>query len=272
MADTTTSPHTPRAIQGTWTPLPRSLYFLVTHFRILFLSLVLFFITWAVTWLFYQVSMHFVNQYIGSHFAQLPAADTAWGWIKHQVWLLSKWIFIIVSNIISFYFAFLFSYCLTTPGYCFLSSSVEKIHSGKSYEEDSFSLHGLAIDLTEGLKIGLLGMGVTVVALLLNFLPAIGQLAVFLLYSYYSCLMFIDYPASKRRWSLGKKIFWLKKYPLISLRLGFLPALISLIPLVNVFLMALIFPVLTVHSTLNFATLEGHYSHNQGHFPQRHST
>ncbi len=260
MTDTTKSRQISHAIEATWTPLSRSLYFLVTHFRILVLSLILFFITLAVTWLFYQVAIHFVHQYIGSHFTQLPAADTAWGWVKHQVWLLSRWIFIIVTNIISFYFAFLFSYCLTTPGYCFLSSSVEKIHSGKSDEEDGFSFHGFAVDLKEGLKIGLLGIGVTIVALLLNFLPAIGQLAVFILYSYYSCLMFIDYPASRRRWTLGKKIFWLKKYPLISLRLGFLPALISLIPLVNVFFMALIFPVLTVHSTLNFSNLESHSS------------
>jgi CysZ protein len=244
---------------SSWIPLTRSIGFLFSNFRIFVLSLILFIITLALTWLFYQVSTHFVDQFIGNHLAHLPGADSFWGWIKHYSLLILRWIFIVVTNIISFYIAFLFAYCLTSPGYTVLSSAVEKIHLGQKYKmNEEFSFHGLLVDLVEGCKIGIFGFGVTIAALFINFIPILGQLLVFLLYSFYSCLMFIDYPSSRRKWSLGNKLLWLKKNPIISLRLGFLPALISLIPVLNIFFMALFFPILTVHATLNFSTIEDH--------------
>jgi CysZ protein len=69
-------------------------------------------------------------------------------------------------------------------------------------------------------------------------------------------LMFIDYSASRRRWRLGQKISWMKQNWWPALRLGLLPALVSLIPFVNIFFMALLFPLLTVHTTLNFVRFE----------------
>jgi CysZ protein len=68
--------------------------------------------------------------------------------------------------------------------------------------------------------------------------------------------MFIDYPASRRRWSLGRKIQWIRENGSFSLRLGLIPALASMIPLLNLILMALIFPLFTVHATLNFYIIE----------------
>jgi CysZ protein len=238
-----------------WVPFSKSTYFLFSNIRILGLSLLLFIITLGITWMFYEVSTYYVDQFIGSHFMKSPDTGSILGWIKHQSWTLFKWIFIIISRIISFYIAFLIAYCLTSPGYAFLSNSVEKIQSGIGRGE-GVSLHGLTVDLLEGFKIGLFGIGVTCFALAVNFIPVIGQILVFLLYSYYSCLMFIDYPASSRRWSLGKKIKWLWEHSFSAFRLGFLPAVISMIPILNIFLMAFLFPLLTVHSTLNFSVLE----------------
>ena len=238
-----------------WIPLSRSTRFLVSSLRLLGLSLLLFIITLGITWVFYEISTHLVDRFVGSHFMQGPDPGTVWGWIKYQGWSFFKWIFMIISRIISFYIAFLVAYCLTTPGYCLLSASVEKIHSGREIA-DSFSLQGLILDLREGAKIGLFGIGVTCLALVVNFIPGVGQVLVFLLYSFYSCLMFIDYPASRRRWSLGKKIAWLRGNSFRAFRLGFIPALISMIPVLNVFLMALFFPLLTVHATLNFSSLD----------------
>jgi CysZ protein len=68
--------------------------------------------------------------------------------------------------------------------------------------------------------------------------------------------MFIDYPASRRRWSLGRKILWLRTHNTRALRIGVLPALISIIPVVNIFAIALLFPLLTIHATLNFSAIE----------------
>ena len=238
-----------------WIPLSKSTRFLVSHMRLLFLSLLLFFITLGITWVFYQISTHFVDQFVGNHFMKSPDASTIWGWIKYQGWTVFKWVFIMVSKIISFYIAFLISYCCTTPGYCFLSASVENMQSGLENEE-KFSLQGFTVDLIEGCKIGIFGLIVTCIALAINFIPGIGQVLVFLVYSFYSCLMFIDFPASRRRWPLGKKLKWLKDNPFSAFRLGYLPAVISIIPVLNVFLMAVLFPLLTVHATLNFTSLE----------------
>ena len=93
-------------------------------------------------------------------------------------------------------------------------------------------------------------------ALFLNFIPGIGQASVFLLYTYYSALMFIDFPASRRRWSLGRKIHWLQNHSSSAFRIGILPAFVSMIPIVNIFAMALLFPLLTIHATLNFSTIQ----------------
>jgi len=73
-----------------------------------------------------------------------------------------------------------------------------------------------------------------------------------LIYILYSALMFIDYPASRQHWSLGEKLGWIRRRWTRALRLGWLPALVSMIPLVNIFFMALLFPLFTVHATINF--------------------
>ena len=105
---------------------------------------------------------------------------------------------------------------------------------------------------------------VTVAALMANFIPGVGQIVVFLLYTYYSALMFVDYPSSRRRWSLRKKIRWLRTHYRLSFRLGVFPALVSMIPVLNIFFIAMIFPLMTVHSTLNFAAIEENKKNQPG--------
>jgi CysZ protein len=41
-----------------------------------------------------------------------------------------------------------------------------------------------------------------------------------------------------------------------ALRIGIFPAIASIIPVLNIFLMALLFPLMTVHTTLNFLAIE----------------
>jgi CysZ protein len=177
--------------------------------------------------------------------------------MKHLGWQVMKWTFFIISRIVAFYLAFILAYTLSAPGYVFLSSAVEKKQRGDAFEEDAtFTVKGVVTDILEGLKIGVLGVVVTLVALILGVIPIFGQLIVLLLYTYYSTLMFVDYPTSRRRWSLGRKIGWMRRHGTRAFRLGILPALVSMIPIFNIFLMALLFPLLTVHVTLNFSALE----------------
>ncbi len=240
-----------------WIPLSSSLAFMIRHGRLLGWSLILFVITFSLTWAGYLFTVDFIQDLTGNFFINAPDTDTVWGWIKHKGWVISSWLFTIVSRIVAFYLAFLLAYSISTPGYVFLSTAAEKLHAGEYFDPDaSLTLAGFLRDIFEGIKIAAFGIIVTIVALFINFIPGIGQVAIFLLYTYYSALMFIDYPASRRRWSLGEKIRWLRINSSPAFRIGILPAFVSMIPIVNIFAMALFFPILTIHATLNFSAIE----------------
>jgi CysZ protein len=240
-------------------PLLSSIGFMLRRKRLLGWSLLLVLLTVAFTWVGYVFSIDLITGLTGDFFAHPPDSSTILGWIKYKGWLAGSWLFSVIARIVSFYLAFLLAYTITTPGYAFLSTAAEKLYAGELFDpDDNFSLGGFFIDIMEGIKIAFFGILVTIVALIVNFIPGIGQVAVFLLYTYYSALMFIDYPASRRRWPLGRKIGWLQNHSGPSLRIGLLPAVVSMIPIVNIFAMALLFPVLTIHATLNFAAIELH--------------
>ena len=240
-----------------WIPLSFSASFILKSRQLLGWSLLLVLVTIVLTWLGFLFTTGLLDGITGSFFSNQPAADSIWGWIKYFGWAAGKWVFLVISRIIAFFLAFLAAYSLSAPFYVFLSTAAEKRFSGEKFEADEgFSVPGVLKDLLEGIKIGFFGIFVTIIALVVSFAPLIGQAAVFLLYVFYSTLMFIDYPASRRRWSLGRKIGWISRHGSLSFRLGLLPAVISMIPILNMFLIALLFPLLTVHSTLNFYKIE----------------
>ena len=69
--------------------------------------------------------------------------------------------------------------------------------------------------------------------------------------------------------SLGRKIGWIRRHGSLSFRLGFLPAAVSMIPILNMFFIALLFPLLTVHATLNFYKIESGSHHAATAYPAR---
>ncbi|MBM9603986.1 EI24 domain-containing protein [Desulfopila inferna] len=238
-------------------PLPSSIAFLFSRKRLVGLSLLLFLVTIFLTWLCYQFSLNLIDGITGGFFVSPPDTATIMGWLHHKGWLILKWVYLLITRIAAFYLAFLVAYTITTPGYVLLSTSAEKLHAGEKFEMDEgLTLRGILLDLWEGLKIAGFGIIVTIAALFTSFIPVFGLIITFLLYTYYSALMFLDYPASRRRWSLGRKIAWIMSHKGHSFRLGLLPAMVSMIPVFNIFFIALLFPVLTVHATLNFTTLE----------------
>lgn len=225
--------------------------------RLLGWSLLLFLATIGLTTAGYTLSVDLVDSLVSGFLADPPSAEGIFGWIKHGGWVLAQWLYLLITRIVSFYLAFLVAYALTSPGYAFLSVAAEKLHTGDQFEPDAgLSLGYILIDIFEACKIALFGVLVTVAALMVNFIPGIGQAIVFLLYTYYSALMFVDYPSSRRRWSLGRKISWIRQHGSTSFKIGVLPALVSMIPVLNIFLMSLIFPVMTIYSTLNFSAIE----------------
>lgn len=247
-----TSPTRP-AGRKSWLGLGFSLRFICRNFNLLGLSLLLMCVTALLTWLGYLLTIHFADGMTARFFQTVPEAAGIVGWLKLKGWWLLKGLFYLVSRIIAFYLAFLVAYSLTSPGYSFLSLSAEKKYLGEAFAGDEGFSWGVVVkDLIEGCKIGIFGLGVTVTAFFLSLIPGLGSGLVVLIYILYSALMFIDYPASRQHWSLGEKLGWIRKQWPRALRLGWLPALVSMIPLVNIFIMALLFPLFTVHATLNF--------------------
>lgn len=246
---------------STWIPLSHSLTLMFSRRRLLGWSVILFAITIVLTMGGYTLTTGYVDSFTAGYFNTPPPTESIWGWVKFSGWLTGKWLLIIISRIFAFYISFLLAYSLTTPGYVLLSTAAERLFLGDNFHPDAnFTIRGILIDLAEGVKIGLYGVLVTFVALFVNFIPVLGQIIVFLLYTYYSALMFIDYPASRRRWSLGRKISWVSGNRKIAFKLGFVPALLSMIPLLNVFLLAVCFPVLTIHATVNFVNSQSNHS------------
>ena len=215
-------------------------------------------VTGSLTWAGYLYAIDLIAHLTGSFFTTPPAVEKYWHWLLLWGWTALKWIFLILTRVVAFYVAFVVAYSLTTPGYVVLSTWAGNRYSSQAREgEAPLSLGGVLIDLWEGIKIGAMGLIVSVVALMANFIPVAGQAAAFCIYAFYSALMFVDYPASRYRWSLGRKLRWLRSHSNQAFRLGLFPAMISMVPLLNVFLMALFFPLFTVHTTLNFLAIEG---------------
>jgi CysZ protein len=225
--------------------------------KLLALSFALFVITALLTWIGYSLSVNTIDQATAGFTSVAPVTDTLWGWVKYSAWVVGTWLLLLVSRLVAFYLSFLLAYSLTAPGYALLSVGAERLTAGERFEADAaFTLAGIFRDILEGLKIALFGLVVTLAAFFVSTLPVLGQLIAVLLYTFYSTLMFIDYPASRRRWSLGQKIMWLRSHMSLALRLGLLPALLSMIPLVNIFVVALLFPLLTIHATINFSATQ----------------
>ncbi|MBE0582446.1 MAG: EI24 domain-containing protein [Desulfofustis sp.] len=245
-------PTTPR-----WIPLWTSFTFLLRSGSLVSWSLALTLATALLTWLGFHLSTDLLDSVTGSFLTAEPARDGWLGWLKYSGWWLASSLFIFISRIIAFFVAFLLAYTLTSPFYSFLSAATEKRFLGSAYQDDEkLSISGILRDLFEGLKIAGFGIVVTIIAVLISLVPFFGQLAVIFLYTCYATLMFIDYPTSRKRWSLGHKLTWLRLHLPASIRLGIFPAVIGMIPVLNVLLMALFFPLLTVHATLNFCRIE----------------
>ena len=240
-----------------WIPLSTSLGFMIKNKRVFSWSFVLIIVTITITWITFILSTNYLDSLSLNFFDTQGSTATIWDTVTHWFTKIGAWFYLIGTRIACFYISFLLAYCLTCPGYFFLSHAAEKIYSGEHFDPDAaFTLQGVLIDFWEGIKIAFLGILITIMTFALNFIPIIGHALLIFIYVFYSALIFVDYPASRRRWSLRQKISWLNHNRFTSVRIGLLPAVISLIPVLNIFGMAIIFPIMTVHSTLNFSAIE----------------
>jgi len=212
------------------------------------------------------VALNYVGAYllsgiVNSHFSGVflswwhePALSGVWSYILYGLWWISFWSAKVTAVILAFYIAFLGIYILISPVYSWLSLLSEKALLGM-VSETGFSLKQILFDIKEALKISLFGVLLTIIAIFLMFIPVIGIVAGFLLYLYSFSILFLDYVTSRKGMTFKQKIRWTSKHSGFIVSMGWLPALLSYIPVLSIFLVSLVFPLFVVYATLNFLAI-----------------
>ena len=235
-----------------WISLRDNIRFIFSRPTLIAWSIVLLAATALVTFLGYTFILSGFEALTGNFFKAPPNG----GAFLQFSWHILLWLYLISTRLVSFYIALLLSYTVTFPAYMFLSNGVEKIDAGDSFDsQEGFDISIIIDDLLEGVKIALFGIVVSLILFFVTFLPVLGTVIAFVVFIFYSTLLFIDFPASRRHWTLSAKLRWLYAHPLLSLRIGFIPALVGMVPIMNVLFIALLSPVLTVHATRNFVAV-----------------
>ena len=234
----------------------KSIKYLFSNGKLVVASLaaVLFMILLSIL-MYHQISSWFSSLTV-AFFNKPPALDAFLDYIYYAGWWIVKVLFKAIVIIVSFYVSFVISYTVCSPLYSFISIIAEDIHFGKPDDNADFNFEGVVEDVFQAMKIAGITVLLSVGAFFINFIPVIGQILAIAIYIWANSLMLIDFPASRRRWEMKKKLLWTKENPIASLRIGTLPTLLSMLPFINIILLAFLFPLLVVHSTLNFVAYE----------------
>lgn len=205
-------------------------------------------------------SYHFVSSWIDSltapFFDKDPITEGFFDYIYYFGWLLTRLVFKGIAALIVFYISFIFSYTLTSPLYSFISILAEDIYFGRPDDDSDFSFETIVEDILQALKISGTVLLCTIFVFFINFVPVIGQITAIAFYIVINALMLVDFPASRRNWDLKTKTLWIRENIVTTLRIGSVPTLISMIPLANNIILAFLFPLFVVHSTINFSQIE----------------
>lgn len=217
-------------------------------------------------------SYHQISSWISSltapFFDKEPLTESFFDYIYFFGWVITRIVFKAVAAIVVFYAAFIFSYTITSPLYSFISIIAEDIYFGRPEDDADFTIEGILEDVLQALKIAGMALIFTVFAFFVNFVPVIGQITAVAIYIVINSLMLLDFPTSRRRWSLSEKTVWVRKNLITTLRIGSFPTIISMIPFVNSFILAFLFPLFVVHATMNFASVEKAKTETEKEKPQ----
>ena len=234
----------------------KSIKYLFSNGKLVVASLaaVLFMILLSIL-MYHQISSWFDSLTV-SFFNKPPSLEGVLDFIYYSGWWVVKVLFKAIVIIVSFYVSFVVAYTVCSPLYSFISIIAEDIHFGRPDDDADFSFEGVVEDIFQAMKIAGITALLSVSAFLINFIPVIGQILAISVYVWANSLMLIDFPASRRRWPMKRKLLWTKENPIASIRIGALPTLLSMIPFVNIIFLAFLFPLMVVHSTLNFVAYD----------------
>lgn len=240
--------------ERTSVPFMDSLLFFRSHRPLLIWTIFILLSVFLITLLFFSFFARHIEMNIRFVVAE-PGVDAGVVW--SLLWWFMNGLFSVFLKVIAFYLSFLLAYIVTAPLYQFISVMAEDLFRGKKVKEDAMpDLDEMLGDLKEAAILSLMLFGVTIVALIANFIPFFGPILCFAVLCFSSALLIIDFPTARLGWELKQKIDWLAGNPFDTLRFGLFPALISFIPILSPFIMGLVSPLLVVHGTLNFVLME----------------
>ncbi len=240
--------------ERTSVPFMDSLLFFRKQKPLILWTIFILLVIFLITLLFFS----FFTRHIEMNFHFIitePDADAGALW-SLLFWFM-KGLFTVFLKVVAFYLSFLIAYTVTAPLYQFVSIITEDLFRGKKVKEDAVpDFEEMFGDLKQAALLSVMVFGVTIVALIANFIPFFGPFICFAVLCFSSALLIIDFPTSRLGWDLRQKIEWLAAHPFDTIRFGLFPALISFIPIISPFIMGIVSPLLIVHGTLNFVLME----------------
>lgn len=198
--------------------------------------------------------------------------DSLHHWLDHSAWFMwlaqFKIILILLQFLlylslgmvmISLYKYFILA--LASPMYAYISEKTAECITGKQYPFDG---RQLVKNLIRGIKLSFLNffiqMGMTVLLIILAFIPFIGFISPFLMIaldSYYYGFAMLDYNCERDQMTTRQSRQWIKSRSGLALGNGFIFYLAFLIPVIGLVLFA---PLSAVASTISYYQNKNHTS------------
>ncbi len=237
--------------------LSESINFFFRNKSMLFASFIIIAITFMVS-IIAQSLVGDLVEHSGFFLVNEPAKPVDLiGEIWSFAWTLLHGLYIVFVRITVFYITFFIAYTFSSPLYSLISFFTEKIFKGGRVDDDvPLSFDQAVKDIIEALKLTIVVFAVSIASFFVSAIPLFGPLISFGGFVMINALILFDFAAARKGWSLKKKIQWTWNNKVTSFKIGFIPALVSMIPIFNIFFLVFIYPVFTVYGTLNFILTE----------------
>ncbi|MCW3788606.1 EI24 domain-containing protein [Plebeiibacterium sediminum] len=174
---------------------------------------------------------------------------------------LSSMLLFFLNIVLRLLFIIIFAYIggyvviiLMSPVYAILSEKVETIITGNDYP---FEFNQFIKDIWRGIRLAtrnfLIELLLTIVLLLLSFLPVIGlftSLTLFIISSYFYGFSFIDYSLERKKLNMNESIAFVKTNKGLAIGNGTIFSLVLLIPFVGVLISSFVSIITLVAATI----------------------
>lgn len=220
--------------------ISKGFYYLISGFHLIIqprlrrFVLIPFFINIACFVGLFYLSLHYWNKFTIYLFNFLPS------WLH---WLTTIfWLLFLFNFFIFFIFTFnLLANLITAPFNSFLAEKVEQSLTGvipekKSWDDTLYDIYRII-----GRQLSLLlyyFLRIILICLLffIPFLQLIAPIIMFIFHAWCLTLTYIDYPTDNHRIQINQVLSWLRERRLLSIAYGGLIVLVSMIPIINLFI------------------------------------